>query len=89
MAKDEEKILTDKQQKFVDEYLIDLNATQVAIRAGYSERSAKEIGCENLTKPNVVEAVRKAFKIRSKRTQIDQDYVLNAIKETIITPMLA
>ena len=45
--------LTAKQKKFVEEYLIDLNATQAAIRAGYSTESAKEIGCENLTKPNV------------------------------------
>lgn len=43
--------LTEKQQRFVDEYLIDLNATQAAIRAGYSVKTADAIGCENLTKP--------------------------------------
>jgi hypothetical protein len=46
--------LTDKQRRFVDEYLIDLNATQAAIRAGYSERTARSIAAENLTKPDVV-----------------------------------
>lgn len=45
--------LTDKQKRFCDEYLIDLNATQAAIRAGYSERTARKIGQENLTKPDI------------------------------------
>jgi len=68
--------LTKKQKAFVEEYLIDLNATQAAIRAGYSVNSAKEIGCENLTKPNIQEAVGKAMAERSKRTGINQDRVL-------------
>ena len=45
--------LTPKHQLFCDEYLIDLNATQAAIRAGYSEKTARDIGAENLTKPNI------------------------------------
>jgi len=45
--------VTEKQKRFCDEYLIDLNATQAAIRAGYSAKTAKAIGCENLTKPNI------------------------------------
>ena len=45
--------LTPKQRRFCDEYLIDLNATQAAIRAGYSEKTARDIGAENLTKPNI------------------------------------
>jgi len=45
--------LTEKQQLFCDEYLIDLNATQAAIRAGYSEKTARKIGSENLTKPDI------------------------------------
>lgn len=53
--------LTDKQQRLVDEYLIDLNATQAAIRAGYSEKTAKEIGSENLTKPNIAKAIEEAI----------------------------
>lgn len=45
--------MTAKQKRFCQEYLIDLNATQAAIRAGYSEKTAKDIGCENLAKPNI------------------------------------
>ena len=48
-----DKKLTAKQQRFCDEYLIDLNATQAAIRAGYSAKTAKQIGQENLTKPDI------------------------------------
>ena len=44
--------LTDKQQRFCEEYMVDLNVTQAAIRAGYSEQTAATIGCENLIKPN-------------------------------------
>lgn len=53
--------LTAKQQRFVDEYLIDLNATQAAIRAGYSEKTAKDIGCENLAKPNISAVIEDAL----------------------------
>ena len=49
--------LTPKQQRFVDEYLIDLNATQAAIRAGYSPKTAHSIGAENLIKPEVQKAI--------------------------------
>ena len=52
-----EKKLTAKQQRFCDEYLIDLNATQAAIRAGYSEKTARVIGQENLTKPAIKEYI--------------------------------
>ena len=45
--------LTKKQQRFCDEYLIDMNGTQAAIRAGYSAKTAKQIANENLTKPDV------------------------------------
>lgn len=68
--------LTDKQQKFIEEYLIDLNATQAAIRAGYSVQTAKEIGSENLTKPNIQNAIAKAMAERSKRIGINQDRVV-------------
>lgn len=50
--------LTAKQRRFVEEYCVDFNATQAAIRAGYAERSAKEIGSENLTKPNISDAIK-------------------------------
>lgn len=45
--------MTDKQKRFCDEYLIDCNATQAAIRAGYSPKTAKQTGCENLAKPDL------------------------------------
>ena len=77
------KKLTAKQESFVAEYLIDLNATQAAIRAGYSEKTASETGYENLRKPQIAEAVQKALAERSERTEVTQDYVLTAIKDTI------
>lgn len=46
------KKLTQKQQRFVDEYIISGNATQAAIKAGYSKKTARFVGAENLTKPN-------------------------------------
>lgn len=51
--------LTPKQQRFVNEYLIVLNATQAAIRAGYSETTARNVGSENLTKPDIADAIQK------------------------------
>lgn len=68
--------LTDKQQKFVDEYLIDLNATQAAIRSGYSVKNADKIGSELLGKTGVAEAVAKAKAVRSRRTGISADRVV-------------
>lgn len=71
--------LTDKQRRFVDEYLIDLNATQAAIRAGYSSKRADAIGHENLRKPEIAEAVGEAMKAREQRTLITQDRVLQEL----------
>lgn len=71
--------LTAKQQRFVEEYLVDLNATQAAIRAGYSEDTAKEIGYENLTKPHIAEAIQAAMDERAKRTEITADRVLQEL----------
>ncbi|RVT36892.1 terminase small subunit [Acinetobacter indicus] len=73
--------LTDKQQRFVDEYLIDLNATQAAIRAGYSEKTAAAIGAENLIKPNIQNAIQEAQARRQEQTQIDAAYVLRRLVE--------
>jgi len=64
--------MTPKQAAFVDEYLIDLNATQAAIRAGYSAKTARQIGEENLSKPDISAAVAAGIDARSKRTQITQ-----------------
>jgi len=71
--------LTAKQKRFVDEYLIDLNATQAAIRAGYSKSTARITACENLTKPNIADAIAAAMIERQKRTQITQDRVLEEL----------
>lgn len=71
--------LTAKQKRFVEEYLIDLNATQAAIRAGYSVDSATEIGAENLRKPHIREQVEKAMAARSARTGINQDRVVREL----------
>lgn len=54
-----EKKLTDKQRRFVEEYTVDFNATQAAIRAGYSKASANPTGSENLAKPSIREAIDK------------------------------
>ncbi|WP_236233678.1 terminase small subunit [Pseudomonas tohonis] len=71
--------LTPKQRRFVDEYLIDLNATQAAIRAKYSVKTAASIGEENLRKPEIAEAVLQRMKEREKRTEITQDKVLTEL----------
>ena len=68
--------LTPKQQRFVEEYLIDLNATQAAIRAGYSAKTAEVIGHENLRKPNIQSEIDKVMGERSARTEITADRVL-------------
>ena len=71
--------MTKKQNRFVEEYLIDLNATQAAIRAGYSPDTAKEIGCENLTKPNIRACIDRAMAERSKRTGVNADRVVQEL----------
>lgn len=68
--------LTAKQELFAKEYIVDLNATQAAIRAGYSERTAYSIGQENLKKPEIQECIQKLMDERSKRTEITADMVL-------------
>ena len=73
--------LTPKQAAFVQEYLIDLNATQAAIRAGYSDKSASRIAMELLNKTHVSCAIQTALKERVKRTKITVDYVLKGFKD--------
>ena len=73
--------LTPKQQRFVEEYLVDLNATRAAVRAGYSERNAGKIGHELLEKTRISKAIQDAQKKRSERVEITQDYVLKGLKE--------
>lgn len=71
--------MTKKQKRFVEEYLIDLNATQAAIRAGYSTDTAGSIGAENLKKPEIKSRIDKAMAERSRRTGINQDRVLQEL----------
>lgn len=68
--------LTEKQQRFVDEYLIDLNATQAAIRAGYSAKTADVQGSRMLGNVKVQQAIAEAMAKRSKRTGVNQDRVV-------------
>lgn len=71
--------LTAKQQRFVEEYIVDLNATQAAIRAGYSAKTAEQIGYQQLQHPSVSAAIAQAQLERSKRTEITQDRVLEEL----------
>lgn len=71
--------MTKKQKRFVEEYLIDLNATQAAIRAGYSPDTAGSIGNENLKKPEICACVEKAMAERSKRTGVCADRVVQEL----------
>ncbi len=83
------KPLTPKQQAFVAEYLVDLNATQAAVRAGYSAKTASETGYENLRKPQIAAAVSEAFAARAKRAELDQDWVLKRLLENVKRAMQA
>lgn len=71
--------MTNKQKRFIEEYLIDFNATQSAIRAGYSPKSAFIIGDENLKKPKIKGEIEKAIAERSRRTGISQDRVIQEL----------
>jgi len=73
--------LSDKQRKFCEEYLIDLNGTQAAIRAGYSEKTARSIGSELLTKPDIQDYIKSRQESLQQKTGITQEWVLNRFKE--------
>lgn len=73
--------MTPKQERFVEEYLIDLNATQAAIRAGYGEKGARTEGARQLANVCVQEALAKARNERAARVEISQDYVLSSLQE--------
>lgn len=68
--------LTPRQQRFIAEYLIDLNATQAAIRAGYSKRTASAVANETLRNPLIASTIKKAIDARAERTQVTADQVL-------------
>jgi phage terminase small subunit len=68
--------MTPKQERFIQEYLIDLNATQAAIRAGYSEDTANEQGARLLANVSIQKEIKQLMEERSKRTEITADRVL-------------
>lgn len=71
--------LTEKQKAFCEEYIIDFNGTQAAIRAGYSKKTASVTAAENLVKPNIQAYIQQLTAKRSKRTEITADNVLKEI----------
>jgi phage terminase small subunit len=71
--------MTPKQTCFVQEYLIDLNATQAAIRAGYSVKTARQVASENLSKPDIQRAIEEAQQVRAERTGLTQDAVVQGL----------
>ena len=73
--------MTPKQERFVEEYLVDLNATQAAIRAGYSEQTARQIGAQNLSKLVIQQAIEAARNKRSARVELTQDEVVRDLRE--------
>lgn len=79
--------LTDKQQRFVDEYLIDLNATQAAIRAGYSTKYADREGYKLVENSRVSEAISKKMAARSRRTGVNQDRVVLELAKVAFAKM--
>lgn len=72
--------MTEKQTKFCEEYLIDLNATQAAIRAGYSEKTAYSIGNENLKKPEIQNYIKKRKTEQQEKTDITRDDIIKALQ---------
>lgn len=77
------KKFTDKQLRFINEYVVDCNATQAAIRAGYSQKTSYAIGQENLTKPEIKEAIAKKMEELSKKTEITKEYLVDVLHTVI------
>lgn len=75
--------LTPKQRRFVEEYLVDLNATQAAIRAGYSARSADVTGSRLLANAKISTAVQAGQAARSKRTNVSQDWIIEHLRANV------
>lgn len=73
--------LTKKQEMFVEEYIIDLNATQAAIRAGYSKKTARQTGTENLSKPSIREAIDERLAEKKERLIMKQDEILERLTQ--------
>ena len=75
--------MTEKQKRFCDEYLVDLNGTQAAIRAGYSKKTANVIAAENLTKPNIRKYIDERMEEKEKQLIADQDEVLKYLTSVL------
>jgi len=79
--------LTEKQKAFVSEYLIDLNASQAAIRAGYSKQTAGVTGCNNLKNDKIREAIAHEMELRAERTKVSQDKVVKELARLAFSNM--
>lgn len=73
--------MTPKQALFVQEYLVDLNGTQAAIRAGYAPKAAQEMASENLSKPIIAAAIKEALDKRKQKVEVEADWVLLNLKD--------
>jgi phage terminase small subunit len=76
-----EVLLAEDNVCFPGEYLIDLNATQAAIRAGYSAKAARFVGCKNITKANIAAAIEKAQTKRAERAELTGDMVVDELRK--------
>lgn len=83
MAEKEEKKLTAKQQRFCDEYLVDLNGTQAAIRAGYSAKTARQMAAENMAKPAIKAYIGKRMADKEAELVADQAEVLKYLTSVL------
>lgn len=81
--------LTSKQQLFCEEYLIDLNATQAAIRAGYTEKSARVTACKMLTNANIESKISELMSARSELTGLNAQWVISRLKSVVDRCMTA
>src|SRR6476620_7044027 len=79
--------LSDKQERFVRKYLVDLNVTQAAIRAGYSRKTANEQGSQNLVKLSVSQAIAERQAERARRLDLKTDDVVDELRKVAFSSM--
>lgn len=82
-----EKRLTPKQQRFCEEYIVDFNATQAAVRAGYSKKTAYSIGQENLIKPEIQAEIQASKQKISERTAVTVEYIVEKLQANLARAM--
>lgn len=78
--------MTPKQKRFVQEYLVDLNATQAAIRAGYKEKNARVVAAKNMARADLQAAIAEGMGELARRTEITQGEVLAELKQIALAP---